>query len=456
MKKNLKNIAIVLSAGSGSRFGADIPKQFINLAGKNIIEYTLAAFQQNPNIDEICLVADPAYHAKLQQLATSNQLTKLKKIIAGGKERQDSSYQAIQAYQHLEEANLIFHDGVRPFISQEIINACVEALASYSALDVAIPTADTIIQLEENQPFIHSLPKRSQLMRGQTPQAFKLSCIQQAHQLAQADPNPPPFTDDCGLIKHYLPQLPIYIVAGEEKNIKITYPEDLLFAEKLLQLHSLSPTQANPLSQLNNQVLVVFGGTSGIGKAIAQLASQQGAQVFTTGLSQGCDITNPQQVEEFLTQVNNQAGRISAVINTAATLTKKPLIDTSAEEISQEVNTNLLGAINVAKASYPYLKASQGMLLLFTSSSYTRGRSNYSIYSATKAANVNLTQALAEEWQPAGIKVNIINPARTATPMRTKNFGKEPANTLLTAEEVAEASLNTLLSGLSGLVIDVK
>ena len=112
--------------------------------------------------------------------------------------------------------------------------------------------------------------------------------------------------------------------------------------------------------------------------------------------------------------------------------------------------------VNVAIAAYPYLKESKGQLLLYTSSSYTRGRAFYSIYSSTKAAVVNFMQAIAQEWDQDEIRVNVINPERTKTPMRVKNFGIEPDNTLLSAIEVAETSLRTLISDFTGQVVDVK
>jgi 2-C-methyl-D-erythritol 4-phosphate cytidylyltransferase len=95
-------------------------------------------------------------------------------------------------------------------------------------------------------------------------------------------------------------------------------------------------------------------------------------------------------------------------------------------------------------------------LLLYTSSSYTRGRSGYSLYSSAKAATVNLTQALADEWAADGIRVNCVNPERTRTPMRIKAFGDEPANSLLTSEAVARTSVDVLISQLTGHVIDVR
>ena len=94
--------------------------------------------------------------------------------------------------------------------------------------------------------------------------------------------------------------------------------------------------------------------------------------------------------------------------------------------------------------------------MFFTSSSYTRGRAFYSIYSSTKAAIVNFVQAIAQEWEQAGITVNCINPERTKTPMRVKNFGSEPDDTLLRSETVAEMTVRSLLCDYTGQVIDVK
>ncbi len=449
------NIAVILSAGSGSRFGSDVPKQFINLAGKNVIEYTIKAFEENNNIDEICIVADSLYHEKLRKVCDENKFEKVLKIIAGGRERKDSSYEAIKAYESQEDINLIFHDAVRPFVSQEIIDNTVEALKTYDAIDVAIPTADTIIKIDPKKEIIDSIPQRSLLQRGQTPQAFKLEIIKKAHQLANEDENEPFFTDDCGLVKQYL-ENEVYVVKGEEKNIKITYPEDLLFAEKLIQLNSFTSKGETDFSKLKDKVIVVFGGNSGIGKDIVDISNENGAKAVAFSRENNIDIRVKQDVVNTLSEVAKEFGKIDIVINSAATLTKKQLVHLSDEEIEDEININYLGSVNIAKYSYEYLKDTKGSLIFFTSSSYTRGRAGYSLYSSTKAAIVNFTQALSEEWLEDNIKVNAINPARTDTPMRTKYFEGEDKSLLLDSSVVAKATIETILQGFSGLVIDIK
>jgi 2-C-methyl-D-erythritol 4-phosphate cytidylyltransferase len=450
------NIAVILSAGSGSRFGSNIPKQFINLAGKNIIEYTISAFEQNSLIDEICIVADSKFHQKLWDISVSSNFKKVKQIIIGGAERKDSSYQAIKTYQNMKNINLIFHDGVRPFVSQKIITDTVKALKTYNAVDVAIPTADTIIKVDKKTNTIESIPKRDELQRGQTPQAFRLETIQKAHQLSNEDKNEVIFTDDCGLVKQYLKDEKVYVVNGEEKNIKITYPEDLLFAEKLIQLNSTTVSNHLNYNSLKDKIIVVFGGGSGIGKDIVDIANSNGAKTISFSRRDNIDIKKVSDIKEALTSVFKKYNKIDVVINCSATLTKERLINIEDKIIEDEIMINFTGAINIAKYSHQYLKQTQGSLILFTSSSYTRGRANYSLYSSTKAGIVNFAEAISNEWLEDNIKVNVINPARTATPMRTKHFGEEDTTTLLDSSRVAKVTLDTILQNFSGLVVDVK
>jgi 2-C-methyl-D-erythritol 4-phosphate cytidylyltransferase len=167
-------------------------------------------------------------------------------------------------------------------------------------------------------------------------------------------------------------------------------------------------------------------------------------------------VENPEHVDDALSKAYAETGRVDYVINTAGILRIGRLAETDNATIEEALRVNYLAPVQIARASYKYLAESKGQLLLYTSSSYTRGRAEYSLYSSTKAAMVNLTQALSDEWAGDGIRVNRINPERTATPMRTKAFGQEPAGTLLSSEAVARASLDVLVSPLTGHVIDVR
>ena len=449
-----KNIGVILAGGTGSRLGLSTPKQFFKVAGKMVVEHTIEIFEKNSNINEIAIVSNPFYISEFENMILRNGWQKVKKILQGGKERYDSSLSAIRSYEN-EEVNLIFHDAVRPLVSQRIIDDVTNALLQYNAIDVALPSADTIIQVEGD--FIQKIPDRSKLKRGQTPQAFYIKTIRKAYDVALKDHNFKA-TDDCGVVKKYLPETPIFVVTGEESNMKLTYKEDTYLLDKFFQLRK---SQVENISlttkELKGKVAVIFGGSYGIGFCIKQLLEKNYCKVYSFSRSQNnIDVTDRKQIKKALLQTFLKEQKIDYVINTAGVLNKEPLLSTEYETICNAVNTNYMGTVHVALESFEYLKTTHGKLIFFTSSSYTRGRAFYSIYSSTKAAIVNFVQAIAQEWDTYGIGINCINPERTKTPMRIKNFGIEPDDSLLMPEKVAEATVKTLLSDFTGQVIDVK
>lgn len=450
----IRNIAIVLAGGVGSRLGLSTPKQFFKVAGKMVIEHTLDTFERNPHIDEIVVVSNPVYVSDVENIVLRNGWKKVKKILKGGKERYDSSLSAIHAYEGGEEVNLVFHDAVRPLVSQRIIDDVCEALKTYEAIDVTVPAVDTIIEAEGDH--IASIPDRSRLQRGQTPQAFRLSVISEAYKRAFKDPDFK-VTDDCGVVVKYMPEVPVHLVEGEESNMKLTYKEDTFLLDKLFQLRGSQAPETLDRTKLQGRVAVVFGGSYGIGKDVVDELRQAGTCVhsFSRSLTK-TDVGNRKDVARALKEVYDKEGQIDYVINTAGVLNKEPLCAMDYGIIQAAVQTNYMGTVNVAIEAYNYLKETQGQLIFFTSSSYTRGRAFYSIYSSTKAAIVNFVQAVAQEWESVGIRVNCINPERTKTPMRVKNFGIEPDDTLLRSEVVADATVRCLLADYTGQVIDVK
>lgn len=455
----MKNIAIILAGGIGSRLNAGIPKQFLKVAGMTVIEHTISVFQHHPLIDEIAVIANEAYHVKIQEYVIKNEFTKVRKVLMSGNERHFSSLSAIKAYEFEGECKLIFHDAVRPLLNASIITQVIEALDKYGAVDVAIPSADTIIEVNENN-IITKIPQRKKLRRGQTPQGFRLSVIKDAYEVALKDPA---FvtTDDCGVVLKYLPSQSIFVVSGEDVNMKLTYKEDFYLIEKLFQLKTMNfPDYSfydSEREKIRGKKIMIFGASSGIGLDLMHLCKDCGADVFGFSRSlNNVDVTNAISVRNALDTVARQVGSIDCVVDTASVLYKEPLAHMSYEQIEEAININYKGMVNVAKEAFPYLEKSRGQLVFYTSSSYTRGRMSYSIYSSTKCATVNFVQALAEEWGGFGIRVNCVNPERTKTPMRVKNFGIEPDDTLLKSVDVAVVTVKLLISDLTGQVIDVK
>jgi 2-C-methyl-D-erythritol 4-phosphate cytidylyltransferase len=224
----------VLAGGTGSRVGLDLPKQLLKVAGRTIIEHTIAALHDCDEIDEILVVMAADFVSDAEALLLDpDDRPKLTRIVVGGGDRNASTRAALDALGD-EECNVMFHDAVRPLLPRRVVQACVAALQKYEAVDVAISSADTIVRVDDEERIVE-IPERSQLRRVQTPQGFRLSTIRRAYDLAAHDPD---FraTDDCGVVLRYLPEVPIYVVPGDEQNMKITYPIDLVIAEKLFEL----------------------------------------------------------------------------------------------------------------------------------------------------------------------------------------------------------------------------
>lgn len=227
----MKNIAIILAGGVGSRFGADKPKQFLEIGGRMVIERTIDAFEHHGRIDEIAVVINHTFIPDMEEIVRRNEWKKVTKVLKGGAERYMSTLSAIEAYRDAEDVNMIFHDAVRPMVSQEIIDRVVTALEHHDAVGVAVKVTDTIWKVDGDT--INSIPDRNSLRKAQTPQAFRLSVIKEAYRRGLQDPTMSS-TDDCGMMMRYMPEKKIYIVEGEERNIKLTYKEDVPYIEMLL------------------------------------------------------------------------------------------------------------------------------------------------------------------------------------------------------------------------------
>jgi ribitol-5-phosphate 2-dehydrogenase (NADP+) / D-ribitol-5-phosphate cytidylyltransferase len=230
----MRTVAVVLAGGSGERFGTALPKQLLPLAGRALIEHSVAAFERAPGIDAILVVMVANHAGSVAELLADGGFRKLTRVISGGLTRVESTRAAI-AELGPTECNVLFHDAARPLVGQQAIADCVSTLAKHRAVGVAVPSSDTIAVISDG--VMTGMPPRHTLVRCQTPQGFRLSVIRRAHQLAAADPHfgELPATDDCGIVLRYLPDVKVHVVPGSEHNIKITYPSDLMIAETLLR-----------------------------------------------------------------------------------------------------------------------------------------------------------------------------------------------------------------------------
>ncbi len=248
----MRMVAVVLGGGVGQRLGAGMPKQLLRLGGQTLIERCVAAFDQAPGVDEVLVVMAPGYTEQVAAMLAGGGYRKVTDVIEGGATRPDSTRAALAAIASRVPATgsdgpgpgsgsgsdgsdgdcgVLLHDAARPLVDQKIIADCVAALGVHLAAGVAVPTSDTIVITQDG--VMRSVPRRETLFRCQTPQCFRLPVITRAHELAAADPGFAP-TDDCGVVLRYLPEVDVHVVPGSERNIKITYPNDLAVAEALL------------------------------------------------------------------------------------------------------------------------------------------------------------------------------------------------------------------------------
>ena len=229
----MNTVGVILAAGSGSRTGLSTPKQFLPLGGKTVLEHSVQTFHDHPGINEVVIVTAPGFIDRINALVKKNVWNKVTAVLPGGKERFDSSLAAVRHFSGQPDAIMLFHDAARPLVSGRIITDALKAMETCNAVDVAIPAVDTIVQCNREGTFMTSIEDRSLLWRMQTPQGFRQRTIEQAYRIALQDPA---FTatDDCGTVLRYLPDEKVEIVRGSERNIKLTYADDLSLLEFLL------------------------------------------------------------------------------------------------------------------------------------------------------------------------------------------------------------------------------
>lgn len=423
------------------------------IAEKTVLEHTLDAFERHARIGEVVIVGLDESVLHIEELANHGGYHKVTRIVAGGATRQQSSAAGVGVVNN-DQHKVLVHDAARPLIDRDTIDRCIDALDDYDAVDTAIGASDTVIRVDDDSA-IDDIPDRSRLRLGQTPQAFRAGLLRQAHAKADEDPELK-VTDDCGLVLRYGLGT-VKVVEGDTGNIKITYPSDIYLADRLFQLRSRR-VEGNALNEatLAGKNIVLFGASRGIGQSIQHIAEQAGGNVVAVSRADGVDVADEQSVRATLKQARQEHGPVDAVILTAGILRTGLLAGQDYDTIDEQLTTNLRGCITVAREAFEAMNEHGGSIALFTSSSYTRGRARSSVYSATKAAVVNLMQALSEEFRPFRVRINAVNPERTATPMRTENFGEEPSEKLLDADSVARATLAGCFSDATGEVIDVR
>lgn len=219
--------AIILAGGKGTRMGANISKQYIKLKGKPILYYTIKRFSESKDIDKIILVLPKDEIDYCKEKVLDKYSLHVDLIVQGGKERQDSVMNALNEL--IDEEIVLIHDGARPFVSQRIIDEGIKYARLYGASAPGVMPKDTI-KIKGDNNFALSTPDRNTLVAIQTPQVFKFGIIKECHKKVKEEDIK--VTDDTMVVETYGNK--VYLYEGDYTNIKVTTPEDLILAEKLI------------------------------------------------------------------------------------------------------------------------------------------------------------------------------------------------------------------------------
>ncbi len=448
MKKRIA--AIILASGSGARIGSKIPKQFLKLGGRPVLEHTLRAFTRcGPDVvGKVIVVGNPLFMKETKEIASQVNDPRITTVAGDLFRRQGSSFIGLQACS--SATHVIIHDGVRPLISSELIRRVAEELDRSDAIDVCIPSSDTIIVKSEDT--IREIPDRSDMMLGQTPQAFLRSLIVKAHEEALSA-GIHDSTDDCGLIVRL--GLPVKIVVGERTNMKITHLDDLYLVERLFQVARLGDSASNNSNELKVDPVLLLGGTRGLGQNLAQFLIQRG--IGTTVVSRSTvpslDVSSSGSIINFLDHIRRSGRKFRSAVYAPGLLIAKSISNYTEKEWEDTFAVNLKGVFLLLQNLDTFLEPG-GHFLVFGSSSYSLGRAGYAAYSSSKAALVNLIQAAADEYPQ--YRLNVVSPQRANTELRINAFGAESSTKLLSPDVISERLFHVMNTDATGMNFDVR
>lgn len=225
------NSVVIFAGGTGSRMNSKVlPKQFLKIYGKPVIIHTLEVFENCNEINEIVVVILKGWEEYLHNLLEQYHITKVKKVVSGGETGQQSIYNGLK---EIKDGIVLIHDGVRPFITTQLIKANIELAKNKKIAITCVKAKETLVSVEDNK--INGVLKREVSYMARAPQTFDVELLKSAHQKAIED-NDFSFVDSSAIVKHYFPELDLNIVECGSENIKITTQEDFYLAKAMFSL----------------------------------------------------------------------------------------------------------------------------------------------------------------------------------------------------------------------------
>ena len=256
------NLVAILAGGVGARMGITIPKQFLEFAGRTVLEHSVQAFENHPSVDKILIVMNSDYVDEAKAIIQRNNWPKVCGVIIGGNNRYDSSAAAIDYFFSNDPTDkLLIHDAARPLVSLKTVEEVIAAARQYGAAIAAVPEKNTVKVVNEDNIVVRT-PERSLIWEVQTPQGFNCGVLKAAYRQAERDG----FlgTDDASLVERL--GKPVKVVQSEYENIKITTPGDMTIAEAFLHGSGLEEAKESVSSFLSGAAEKLLGKQAGSGK----------------------------------------------------------------------------------------------------------------------------------------------------------------------------------------------
>ena len=379
IKKEL-NVGIILAGGKGSRFKAKFPKQFMSLNGKLVIDYVIDAFYESKLFDKIYVVIDKKHKSYVQ----SNP--KISGFIKGGRNRNESVYNAIQHLKSFNPTNVLFHDSARPFIKSSELSQYLINLKKF-------PGAITSQQITD--ALYHG--DRTKFKLIQTPEAFNFKVLCQSFKINKSV---------SAIYEHILPK-PIKFIELSHSNLKITLPRDMYMAEQLMKYSEATRRE----SIVKNKNILIIGGTGGIGQALKLSLRNRGAKVTSIG-SKHWDLSKSTLVLPSIVRKK----KWDCIIHTAGAYAKDS--EGLLNNYNKIMNVNFKSIVYLVENIKRIIKPN-GSIICISSTAAAKGRTGISIYSASKAALNCFIEGISSTLAKDNIKINVICPAKVNTALQT-------------------------------------
>ena len=427
-------VGIILAGGIGKRFNAKIPKQFMSLNGKMVIQYSIDAMKASGVVDYIVVVTSRGWFEFLSKLRYVDR------IVGGGVQRTDSVYNGLLACPNNTEY-VIFHDAGRPFIKKEHIHQCINELKKkkVSYVGTVELVTDALILVDQNNLIQKSID-RDHIRLYQTPEAFDFKCMMKYY---------------ANLTMNYTDIATPLILGGEKGkvilspdiNTKITYARDLTRAEQNIKYVDY----ITRVPKVKNKDILLLGGSGGIGSEIRNQLEELGANVF-------CPTRQEFDLSKFGVVRNSQwvyPETFDCIIHCAASyaLDQEGLI----ANYDKIMNVNFRSIVDITEMSLKGLVKPGGNLVFISSTAASKGRSGISIYSASKAALNTFVEAIADTLkEKRDIKVNVIGPAKVATNLQKYINPKSELIKMMKPRDIAKIIISYVDVAFTGNIVYIK